>query len=747
MSKLVVLRLAEGSLIAGFFASLSLINSEGYPVVEIAGKLPGFPELYERYERWESAYASLDFSWRSLRRKPQKSTSIIHVDKFRELSDSLYAALNDWLNSPEFRDIKEEFLSQLNRSEEIRVLIRTDDIQIQRLPWHLWDVFEYYPKAEIAFGSSTYTKIDCPRSPKLKSKARILAVLGNSHGIDIQKDREFLENLPDTEIHFLAEPSRRELDRALWDEEGWDILFFAGHSYSQTDDKTGYLSINPKQNLAVNDLRNALKASIDRGLQIAIFNSCDGLRLAHNLADLHIPQVICMREAVPDLVAQEFLLQFLRSFSNGKSLYISVRESREKLQGLENDFPCASWLPVIFQNLGESPPTWQELCPMSLLTQQQAQNEDAILSTKRVEAWNKWRETNFELVPNLKEVDLGRVDLTGANLSRINLSGANLTGANLSGANLSEANLTGAKLTAVQALNTNFEKALLTGACIEDCNINHQTKLDGVICSYVYMRESQQERCPSSGNFAPGDFTLLAQQLVKTRELVFRNRLDGKAFAQFFQKVKVENEGEPLEIQSIESKGDGFLIKVVVSSDAHKSKIYSEFIKGYKLAKETLEAQYKVILDDKDKQIDRLLLVSREHQDRLVEVSNLTRETITNNISHATISNFVSGSIQDSQFGDNQYNYASEQKTTLAEAAAEIQQLLEQLEQSYPTNTTAGKMAVASKAIQQIENNPMLKARILSALKAVDISTFGTLLLHPAASFIISALGDWQADK
>ena len=123
------------------------------------------------------------------------------------------------------------------------------------------------------------------------------------------------------------------------------------------------------------------------------------------------------------------------------------------------------------------------------------------------------------------------------------------------------------------------------------------------------------------------------------------------------------------------------------------------------------------------------------------------KETITNNISHATISNFVSGSIQDSQFGDNQYNYASEQKTTLAEAAAEIQQVLEQLEQSYPTNTTAGKMAVASKAIQQIENNPTLKARILSALKAGDISTFETLLLHPAASFIISALGDWQADK
>jgi internalin A len=129
-----------------------------------------------------------------------------------------------------------------------------------------------------------------------------------------------------------------------------------------------------------------------------------------------------MREPVPDIVAQEFLLHFLKSFSSGKSLYISVREARERLEGLENDFPCASWLPVIFQNLGESLLTWQELCPMSLGTQQQAQNEDCNLYTKRVEPWNKCRENNPELVPDFKEINLSGVNLAGANLSRVNLS-------------------------------------------------------------------------------------------------------------------------------------------------------------------------------------------------------------------------------------------------------------------------------------------------------------------------------------
>lgn len=68
-----------------------------------------------------------------------------------------------------------------------------------------------------------------------------------------------------------------------------------------------------------------------------------------------------MREPVPDVVAQEFLQHFLRTFAQGKSLYLAVREARERLQGLETQFPCASWLPVICQNPAVVPPTWDQL--------------------------------------------------------------------------------------------------------------------------------------------------------------------------------------------------------------------------------------------------------------------------------------------------------------------------------------------------------------------------------------------------
>ena len=65
--------------------------------------------------------------------------------------------------------------------------------------------------------------------------------------------------------------------------------------------------------------------------------------------------MIVMREPVPDRVAQEFLKYFLQAFARGDTLYLSVREARERLQGLENQFPCATWLPVICQNPAEEP--------------------------------------------------------------------------------------------------------------------------------------------------------------------------------------------------------------------------------------------------------------------------------------------------------------------------------------------------------------------------------------------------------
>ncbi len=56
-----------------------------------------------------------------------------------------------------------------------------------------------------------------------------------------------------------------------------------------------------------------------------------------------------------------------------------------------------------------------------------------------VAAWNRWREENPGVRPDLSEADLREADLRGANLRGADPRGANLRGADFRGADLSEA--------------------------------------------------------------------------------------------------------------------------------------------------------------------------------------------------------------------------------------------------------------------------------------------------------------------
>jgi CHASE2 domain-containing sensor protein len=351
MAKLVVIKLMQGNFENGFDVTLQIGEDGAAPTTEINGYLPPAPEIDQYYKSWQIAHRSTP-----LRIKPkQKQIKNVSLgNSANVLSDSL----KNWLNeSKTFRSIREKMYEKLQVNDNIRVLLRTPDTKLWQLPWHLWDFFERYPLAELAVSTTVYDQI--PTESKPHKKVRILAILGDSTDIDIEADRNLLENLQDAETVFLVEPSVRELNDQLWDDIGWDILFFAGHS--RTEGATGSIDINSNESLKISQLENAFQKAISRGLQLAIFNSCDGLGLAQQLASLHIPQVIVMREPVPDKVAQEFLKYFLISFSGGQPLYLAVREARERLQGLENQFPYASWLPVIYQNLIQAPPTWEEL--------------------------------------------------------------------------------------------------------------------------------------------------------------------------------------------------------------------------------------------------------------------------------------------------------------------------------------------------------------------------------------------------
>ncbi|MBW4419490.1 MAG: pentapeptide repeat-containing protein [Myxacorys californica WJT36-NPBG1] len=358
--KIVILNLGRGDFRTGFAVTLQMGEEGALPSIQVAAELPSAPYLLEAYQQWQLAYRkSLKASFR-LDIPATQITNISNSEFFKECDEvaaQLKTGLNRWLNTDEFRPIKERMLEKLSPAEPIRIIIQTENIQLRRMPWMVWDLCDRYPKAEIALSQSAFETVG--KKNRLNSKVRILAILGNSLGIDVQADRALLQQLPNADVTFLVEPKRQDLNEQLW-QQSWDILFFAGHSASQPDAETGHLWINQSDRLTIPQIKHGLRYAISHGLRLAILNSCDGIGLAEDLTDLHIPEMIVMREPIPDQVAQIFLKNFLTAFSSGKPFYQAVREARERLQGLEGQFPCATWIPVICQNPAEIPLTWQE---------------------------------------------------------------------------------------------------------------------------------------------------------------------------------------------------------------------------------------------------------------------------------------------------------------------------------------------------------------------------------------------------
>lgn len=373
MSKSVVINLGHGDLNNGFPSVTAQLWAAGHPLPEqFIGSLPAASTLVELYRNWQSIYLHLCDRKQMLFRSQEGNDDELEIDEggitnisvfdFHQIRQTLEESINAWFKSEEFLNIDRELRSRLASDEQIRVIIEINEVLLRRLPWHCWNFFKDYPRAEMALSRPEYKRTQIQlKYPK--KQVRILAILGNSFGIDLEAEAQLLKNLKDAEVAFIVKPEREEFNRQLLNPAGWDILFFAGHS--QTEGETGRIYINENNtnnSITIAELETTLKDAIKAGLKLAIFNSCDGLGLALELEKLNIPTVIVMREPVPNFVAQEFFKHFLEAFAFERlPLYLAVQQARRKLEDLENDFPAASWLPVICQNPAVEPPTWLQL--------------------------------------------------------------------------------------------------------------------------------------------------------------------------------------------------------------------------------------------------------------------------------------------------------------------------------------------------------------------------------------------------
>jgi tetratricopeptide (TPR) repeat protein len=366
MNQSVILSLGPGNFQDGFPAVTARLGQPGQLGMQFTGSLPPAPEIPQQYRNWQVLYEAL-YRSRSRGAIEIMPVGITHISEadFSDLCQALEDSINTWFAADSFRKIEQQLRTQLNSAEPVQVTIEADDPDIWRIPLHLWHFFkDEYRLSEVALSTPDYPAPAPPQPQTRRDRVKILAILGNSNGINVRKDLALLQKLPNVELKFLVEPQRQELTDSLW-QQGWDILFFAGHSSSHADAKQGRLYINQNadnNSLTIEELREALSQAIYGGLKLAIFNSCDGLGLARDLASAHLPlpATIVMREPVADAVAQAFLKYFLRAFAFGEPFHLAVRQAREQLRALEDEFPSGSWLPVICQHPAIQAPVWLE---------------------------------------------------------------------------------------------------------------------------------------------------------------------------------------------------------------------------------------------------------------------------------------------------------------------------------------------------------------------------------------------------
>ncbi len=216
--------------------------------------------------------------------------------------------------------------------------------------------------------------------------------------------------------------------------------------------------------------------------------------------------------------------------------------------------------------------------------------------------------------------NLREANLTGANLNYSNLTRADLRGANLNYSNLTRADLRGADLT-----NTS-----LTGACLEAWSIDSTTRLEKVYCPFVYLLEQpkkgtdDRERLPTTGVFAPGEFSKLFQKALDNMDLIMPHGVGWENYQAL--KVLEEEYQAKLKLKEKEIKIEPHELAVLEDFIREKEKFCQKLKEDYELSIKAIEDKYLAQLKSKNGQIEMYrdeLARLREFTEKITQLPNI----------------------------------------------------------------------------------------------------------------------------
>ncbi|MEM7066028.1 MAG: CHASE2 domain-containing protein [Cyanobacteria bacterium P01_B01_bin.77] len=364
MSSLTAVLDFQGDLEQGFKISVMIGLENSRPHISDKGSLPANQELTKWHVTWREAYNRY-YTSSSLRAiKLTSASRNINRANLRQqcvdAADKLVGELNSWLTSNTFWPIYQSLLSTLTEQGTTRIILCADDERLWQLPWHEWSLFKAFPQAMISFSQWAYNQTTAIEVKPPSKQVKVLACLADDADIDTQPDKEYLSETLNATV--LEQCDRIHMGLHLWDEP-WDVMVFSGHS--RTEGEKGRVFIGSDDpdgdSLTLDELQRTLKKSVSQGLKLVVFNSCQGVGLARQLQGLNVPHIVVMREPIPDGVAHKFLEYFFDAFKAGDSLDAAIEVARGQLEKLHYEFPCASWLPVVWQSPATKTLTWKSL--------------------------------------------------------------------------------------------------------------------------------------------------------------------------------------------------------------------------------------------------------------------------------------------------------------------------------------------------------------------------------------------------
>ncbi|MCS6959122.1 MAG: pentapeptide repeat-containing protein [Pseudanabaenaceae cyanobacterium SKYGB_i_bin29] len=359
----------------------------------------------------------------------------------------------------------------------------------------------------------------------------------------------------------------------------------------------------------------------------------------------------------------------------------------------------------------------------------------------------------------LGSVDFSHADLRFADLSYTDITGANFLDADLRYADLSYCDLMKAYICGTQAMGTNFTGTQFTGVCLENWEVDSDTRLENVECEYIYLKSKverpqglltrlYEDRYPPADKFKPEEFVRMFQKTRGYVSLVFHQGIDWEAFAQTFQDMQNHNPDAKMSITSIKNKGDGtVVIKMTVAGETDRSRLHDEFMLSYELLRKALDEEYQARADQ-----DWIEVIgfSREPVpyseyintlfwgvNRLSSVHRATSPTNELMKQRRTVAGMV-GAAPPPTVIEQVTVLQPEDDITIA--ITEVKHILDEVLSVYSDQSIADRMAGIAQAAELVHQHPSLRKTLATAVENDDCPEIQPLVKHPLFHLLLEAL-------